>query len=65
MPDKEIPTIVPSDFLSTFLQFMREVKSEYNYYAEEVEKYQNRTQDILHILELQNLSAVQMVKLTK
>ena len=59
------PIIVISDFLSTFLQFMREAKSDYAYYNDLVKKCQDQTQDILHTLELQNLNAVQMMKLTK
>ena len=62
---KDRPVVIPSDYISTFLQFMRTIDTEYNYYVEEVEKYQNATQDLLHILEFQDLDAVKMMKLAK
>lgn len=41
-----------SEYLSTFLKFVKTVKSDYKYSFDEVGKHDKETQDLLHQLEL-------------
>lgn len=41
-----------SEYLSTFLRFVKTVKADYKYSFEEVGNYDSMTQDLLHQLEL-------------
>ena len=48
--------ISPSQFIKNFLEFVQNVKSDYDYNVEAMRKEDRITQDYLHMLELEDLS---------
>ena len=52
-----------SKHIENFLDFYRQALSDYTYAQQQVSKCQNYTQDILHSLELDNLSYAERCKL--
>lgn len=53
----------PSEYITEFLNFITEAKSQYNFCSEEVNKQDKLTQDYLHSLELDNLKCGERSKL--
>ena len=53
----------PSEYITEFLNFITEAKSQYNFCSEEVNNQDKLTQDYLHSLELDNLKCGERSKL--
>ena len=53
---KQEQKILPSQFIKNFLDFLQNVKSDYDYNVEAMKKEDRVTQDYLHMLELEDLT---------
>lgn len=53
----------PSEYISEFLNFVAEARTQYKLYSEEVAKQDKLTQDYLHSLELDDLKCAERSKI--